>query len=80
MCIYIQSRMQYLIPGSQLAFYTWTIVAKRKQVFWAEIGAKRPIYTKITLYGDHRPVWFETVLVNSSVFVQYGTLYYGTVP
>jgi hypothetical protein len=71
-CIYIQSRMQYLIPGSQLAFYTWTIVAKRKQVFWAEIGAKRPNYTKIALYGDHRLVRIKTVLVNSTFFVQYG--------
>jgi hypothetical protein len=27
------------------------------------IGAKRPNYTKIALYNDHRPVRFEAVLV-----------------
>jgi hypothetical protein len=50
---------------------------------WAEIGAKRPNYTKIALYGESpsvtRPVRFEIVLVNSIVFVQYGTPYYGMV-
>jgi hypothetical protein len=49
-------------------------------MFWADIAAKRPIYTKIALYGDHRPVRFENVLVNSTVLIQYSTAYYGTVP
>jgi len=44
-------------------------IAKRKQIFRAEIGAKRPNYTKIALYGDHRLVRFETILVNSTVLV-----------
>jgi len=42
-------------------------------MFGAEIGAKRPNYTKIALYGDYHLVRFETVLVNSTVLVQYGT-------
>jgi hypothetical protein len=42
-------------------------------MFWAEIGDKQPNFSQIALYSDHRLVEFETVLVNSTVLVQYDT-------
>jgi hypothetical protein len=66
-----QSRMQYLIPG--LLLYT-NSCCKKKTIVGPKLEPNGQITPKPHC-KDHRPV-----LVDSTVLVQYGTAYYGTVP
>jgi hypothetical protein len=53
-----------------ICFIYKQLLQKGNDCFWADIIAK---LHQITLYNDHHLVRFETVLVNSTVLVQYGT-------
>jgi hypothetical protein len=46
-----QSRTRYVILSYYFVFYSYILVAKGKEMFWAGIGAKRPTYGQNVLHG-----------------------------
>jgi len=46
-----QSWTRYLIPGYYFVFYSYILVAKGQEMFWAGIGTRRPTYSQNVLYG-----------------------------